>query len=342
MASEDQPVNERPKDGFQPTRRAAIATGAALGVAGLAAGSMPKHRAGVFVAKNQSYDGPLAQTIEDGLRACGLHPNLLRGRRVLLKPNLVEPTKRIPHMTTHPAVVLATAEVFANWGAKVSVGEAPGHVRDTRMALEESGLHDALQRSPFRFADLNYEEAGYRANRARASKLQGLYFPASVMEADYVVSMPKMKTHHWVGLTCSMKNLYGVLPGIKYGWPKNVLHHNGIPETVVDINATVGRTLTVVDAIDCMEGDGPILGSKKHMGLVLVGDNLPAVDATAARIMGLSPEKVSYLKIAGRLGPIADEQIKQLGDDYRELVSPFEILDEPHLRGLRAVGERVS
>ena len=73
------------------------------------------------------------------------------------------------------------------------------------------------------------------------SPLEGLYFPRSVLEADLVVSLPKLKTHHWVGMTASMKNLYGLLPGIKYGWPKNVLHHAGIPQTVVDINASAPR-----------------------------------------------------------------------------------------------------
>ena len=79
--------------------------------------------------------------------------------------------------------------------------------------------------------------------------------------------MPKMKTHHWVGVTASMKNMYGVIPGIKYGWPKNVLHFNGIPETVFDINHTIPKTIAIVDGIYCMEGDGPIMGTKKHMGL---------------------------------------------------------------------------
>lgn len=58
----------------------------------------------------------------------------MRGKRVLLKPNLVEPTRDIPHMTTHPAVIIATAEAFRGWGATVTVGEGPGHVRDTEMA----------------------------------------------------------------------------------------------------------------------------------------------------------------------------------------------------------------
>ena len=71
---------------------------------------------------------------------------MFRGKRVLLKPNMVEPSRKIPHMTTHPAVVVAAAEVFRGWGAQVTVGEAPGHVRDTEMALVESGIADAVAR----------------------------------------------------------------------------------------------------------------------------------------------------------------------------------------------------
>ena len=70
-----------------------------------------------FVVANQRYDGPLEETIRDGLLATGFEPGGVRGKRVLLKPNLVEPTRACPQMTTHPAVVLAAAEVFRGWGA---------------------------------------------------------------------------------------------------------------------------------------------------------------------------------------------------------------------------------
>jgi len=324
----------------QPSRRAVLALGgAALAcVAGAKAvrwATAP--RAEVFVARNQKYDRDLEQTIQDGLQSCGFRPRQFDGKRVLLKPNLVEPSREIPQMTTHPAVIIAASEVFRRWGASVRVGEAPGHVRDTEMALVESGVGEALRDADLTFADLNYEQVGWRRNRGRFSPLKGLYFPQNVLEADFVVSMPKLKTHHWVGLTCSMKNFYGILPGIKYGWPKNVLHHNGIPQTVADINATISHTLAIVDGIDCMEGDGPILGSLKHMGLVLVGKNLPAVDATAARIIGLRPEKISYLQLtADRLGPIAESRIEQRGERWQDSANAFQILDEPHLRHLRA------
>ena len=326
---------------FRPTRRTILAAGG-LALAGVAGAQLAnwatKHRkAAVFIARNQRYDGALVKTIQDGLVACGLQPEVFRDKRVLLKPNLVEPSRLVPHMTTHPAVIAAAGEAFRRWGATVRVGEAPGHVRDTELALIESGVGEALRDAGLEFADLNYEEVDWRRNRGRLSPLAGIYLPRSVLEADYVVSLPKMKTHHWVGVTCSMKNFYGVLPGIKYGWPKNVLHHAGIPQTVVDINATLPRTLAIADAIDCMEGDGPILGSLKHMGLVVVGQNLPAVDATVARLMGLEPSRISYLGLAaGRLGPIDERSIEQRGEPWQPLSSPFHILDEPHLRQLRA------
>jgi uncharacterized protein (DUF362 family) len=329
-----------------PTRRTVLAAGA-LSLAGFAGAKLIGRAllptAEVFIARHQRYDGTLIQTISDGLAACGLAPSNFAGKRVLLKPNMVEPTRQIPHMTTHPAVIIAAAEVFRRWGATVTVGEAPGHIRDTEVALVESGVAEALDDAKLKFADLNYEESAWHKNRGRVSPLKGIWFPRSICEADFVVSLPKMKTHHWVGVTCAMKNLYGTLPGLKYGWPKNVLHHNGIPETVIDINATLPRTLAIVDGIDCMEGDGPIMGSRKHIGLVLVGANLSAVDATAARIMGLVPERVSYLSLAAdRLGPIAESRIIQRGERWQDLVSPFAILDEPHLTPLRADGELVS
>ncbi len=310
-----------------------------LAAAGLVGSKLVNSSASVFVAKNQKYDGSLVKTIRDGLLAVGIHSKNMEGKRVLLKPNLVEPTRLIPHMTTHPAMVVAAAEVFRTWGAEVIVGEGPGHVRDTEMALIASGVGEVLADGGLQFADLNYERVAWRRNRGKFSKLKGIYLPESVVTADLVVSMPKMKTHHWVGATLSMKNLYGVIPGIKYGWPKNVLHHHGIPQTVADINATLPRLVGIIDGIDCMEGDGPILGSMKPMGLVAVGANLPALDATIARIMGLDPEQMKYLQLAShRLGPIIDSKIEQRGEDWLSLVDPFQIIDKPHIQKLRAKG----
>ncbi len=295
-----------------------------------------RERACVFVARNQRYDGDLVTPIRDGLLAAGLAGEQMKGKRILLKPNMVEPTRAAPHMTTHPAVILAAADVFRSWGATVTVGEGPGHVRDTEMALVESGVADALDSGKLPFADLNYDELGFVPNRGRACKLPGFHFPRAVIEADLLVSLPKMKTHHWMGVTAALKNMYGVIPGIKYGWPKNVLHVSGIPETVYDINAALPKTIAIVDGIDCMEGDGPIMGTMKRMGLLVIGLVPAAVDATVCRLMDLDPAQVPYLQLAAnRLGPIDEPLISQRGEAWRPLARPFQILDKPHLNRLR-------
>lgn len=332
----------RPGQEFHTNRRQALALGGALAAGAAGAYWAARHGsrpAGVFVARRQRYDGSLVQTLRDGLLACGLLPADFHGKRVLLKPNLVEPSRDRPHMTTHPAMILAAAEAFRGWDAEVRVGEAPGHMRDTGVALLESGVGEALAAAELPFADLNYQASIWSKNRTRCSRIEGIYLPQDVLEADYLVSMPKLKTHHWVGMTCSMKNLYGILPGLRYGWPKNVLHHHGIPQTVVDIHGTVPHALAIVDAIECMEGDGPILGTPKTLGAVIVGANLTATDATAARIMGLAPQRIEYLRLAEhRLGPLSTQRIEQRGEAWESLATPFQLLEAPHLTPLKADG----
>jgi uncharacterized protein (DUF362 family) len=329
---------------MQPTEsnisRRGLLVGGALATAGLVVIPVAKRllrgRAAVFVARNQRYDESLVTTICDGLLATGLQSAELRGKRVLLKPNLVEPYKKSPHLTTNPLVVAAAAEVFLKWGANVTVGEGPGHVRDTEMALVEGRMQEVLDNLRLPFADLNYEDVAWTKNGGRTSRLDGFYFPRTVVEADLIVSMAKLKTHHWVGVTASMKNLYGVIPGIKYGWPKNVLHHMGIPQTVFDINASLPKTIAIVDGIECMEGDGPIMGTPKHLGVLVMGTNPTAVDATVCQLMKVDPKRIDYLRLAAdRLGPIDDGLIDQRGERWQPLASEFKVLDVPHLRHLR-------
>ena len=100
--------------------------------------------------------------------------------------------------------------------------------------------------------------------------------------------------------------MIGIVPGIKYGWPKNIVHWNKIEKSIVEINATIPTHYTVVDGILGMEGDGPIMGSPKKVGALVMGNNALSVDATSARIMGLEPKKINYFQAAheNRLGSL--------------------------------------
>jgi uncharacterized protein (DUF362 family) len=296
------------------------------------------YRAQVFIARADGYDDRLAEIIRNGLSELGFSRGRVRGKSVLLKPNLVEPTHESPHVNTHPAFVRAVAEAFRSWDAhEVLVAEGQGHVRDSDLVLEQSGLGATLGEAGLEFVDLNHDEVIEVKNRLGFTPLETLHLPATLRRADLVVSLPKMKTHHWAGVTLSMKNLFGMMPGVCYGWPKNVLHHAGIAESIVDINAAVAPHLAIVDGIVGMEGDGPIMGTPVHAGLVVMGTCPTAVDATAARLMGINPARVAYLAAAaGRLGPIRERHIHQLGEPIAPLTRRFALLDHPSLAGLRA------
>jgi uncharacterized protein (DUF362 family) len=175
--------------------------------------------------------------------------------------------------------------------------------------------------------DLNLDEVHPVNLRTRASKLKQLYLPRTVLEADYVVSVPKLKTHHWVGATLSLKNMFGIVPGCCYGWPKNVLHWAGITPSILDLNSTVRPDFAIVDGIIGMEGNGPIQGSPKPSGVLILGDDPVAVDATCARVMGLAPERIDYLAKAGvLLGHLKPEKIQQLGESVASVGTHFAVL----------------
>ncbi|MFC1610188.1 DUF362 domain-containing protein, partial [Myxococcota bacterium] len=244
---------------------------------------------------------------------------------------LVEPMPDSPHVNTHPMLVQSAAEAFRRLDAReVLVAEGPGHCRDTHLVLEQSGFESMLTESRLPFVDTNYDEVFSTPNLGGRTTLGRLFLPRSLKRADLVVSLPKMKTHHWTGVTLSMKNLFGLIPGSVYGWPKNVLHWAGIHRSIVDITATVQPHLAIVDGIVGMEGDGPIMGRPKPAQVMVIGTNLPAVDATAARLMGFSPKRIPYLMAAsGWLGPIRAGNIEQRGEEITGLVQRFDLVSHP-------------
>jgi len=312
--------------------------GAYAALAGLCCSKTPKARTATFIASVKSYQDDLLQILIRGLREIGVSKETVGGKRVLLKPNLVEPHLGSAHINTHPLVVLAAVEAFNHFGASsVVVGEGAGHYRDFFWVLEESGYTDVLVRKGIPHIDLNTDSVTAVHNQGTATKLGALLLPEAIMNADILVSVAKMKLHHWAGVTLSMKNLFGIMPGKYYGWPKNTLHLAGIHESIMDINATVKPYLAIVDGVVGMEGDGPIMGIAKEANVLVMGRNFPAVDATCARIMGIDPGKIPYLEgAAGLLGPVTEEEIEQRGELIKTVRTDFELMEDiPAHRGLR-------
>jgi uncharacterized protein (DUF362 family) len=200
--------------------------------------------------------------------------------------------------------------------------------RDTEAILESIDLRHYAGRLADLFVDLNVDDVAKVSLPTAASRLRQLYLPKTVLNADFIISMPKLKTHHWAGVTLSLKNMFGIVPGSCYGWPKNVLHWAGIDSAILDINAAVRPDFAIVDGIVGMQGNGPLQGEAKDSAVLILGDDPVAVDATCCRVMGLLPTKVKYLAQAGSLlGHIEPEKIQQLGESIASVRIPFSVLD---------------
>ena len=229
--------------------------GVTAAAAGVVACSRPRESAGppgsaaVAILRASSYQADLLDCLQRGAAACGLD---VRGKRVLLKPNLVE-CERGKVIHTQVEVLAAAVDLFERLGAaEIRIGEGPGHRRDALFLAGEAGYRAAIPNFDGRFTDLNRDDV------ARVGGFPGgIYLPRTALAADLVVSVARMKTHHWAGATLSMKNLFGVVPGALYGWPKNHLHQVGIDRSVAELHRIFPRSFAIVDGIVGMEGNGP-------------------------------------------------------------------------------------
>ena len=282
----------------------------------------------VVIRRVGSYQQEIAAVMFESLAPFALP---VKDKSVLLKPNLVGLD---PHgfINTHPTVIAAARECFLRMGAaRVLVGDGPALDRDTEAVLESVRLREHLGPLKDVFVDLNLDDVERVMLPTHASRLGELYLPKTCMGVDFVVSMPKLKTHHWAGVTLSMKNMFGIVPGACYGWPKNVLHWAGIDRAILDINAGARPDFAIVDGIVGMEGNGPTQGSPKASGVLVFGNDPVAVDATCCRVMGLRPERVKYLAQAGTmLGHVQVDKIQQVGESIESVRQAFDVLPAFH------------
>jgi uncharacterized protein (DUF362 family) len=254
--------------------------------------------AAVALGNCPTYDGA---AVLDCLRELWRQADMpaVAGKRVLVKPNLIDVIEGHP-VTSGANVVGAVISLLKELGAsEIAVGDGPGFRREAWPVVQASGLAAVLAPLKQPFVDLNYDApAPMPAHDGWFLKARELWLPRHVREADLIVSVPKLKTHHWAGVSLSLKNLFGIVPGCRYGWPKNFLHTNGLALSVLGVYQAARPVVAVVDGIVGMEGDGPLFGDPVPHGLLAVGADPVAVDATCCRLMGISPMEVDHLLLA--------------------------------------------
>ncbi len=235
---------------------------------------------------------------------------------VLIKPNMLSPRNPDQAVTTHPLVVSAVARQVKACGARVRVGDSPSAVKwDIERVWRETGLWEAAGREGFEL--VNFEASG---SRPVVIDTRVFHIARPVLEADLVINLPKLKTHTLTLLSGALKNMYGAIPGFRKAmWHKEAPRPRDFSQVIVDVFSAVQPQLTIMDAVDAMEGDGPSAGRPYRLGLVLASADAVAIDTVACRLIGLRPGKVHMIGLAAEagLGLGHDEAIEVVGEPLR-------------------------
>ncbi len=281
----------------------------------------------VALAAAPSYDADVLGAIRQLWRDAGA-PDL-QNANVVVKPNLVDFVAGRPCYTM-PQVVEALIQFLRDEARvkKIVVAEGATFRRDPHALLIETGYREMLERERVEFVDLNYDDLVKIPLRGGYAKMDSLFMARTVAEADALISIPKLKTHHWTRISGSIKNLFGIVPGAKYGFPKNTLHMRGIEAFLAELldSLPTPKRFALVDGIVGLQGDGPLFGAPVASGALVGGGDFLAVDATCARLMRLDPAAIDILTFmawAG-LGQMDANRIELRGAKLESLVRTYE------------------
>ena len=272
----------------------------------------------VKIVKAEKYDVKLLQhLIRDATKELGL--NLQNKKTAVLKPNIVIPVKPNSAIITHPAVVEATIDVLKKSGFEdIVIAEGPGLGADGSRIFELSN-----------YKKLEKKVKLINLNNAERTELKWKYgtlkIPKIVVEADLYVNLPKMKTHGQTVVTLAMKNQKGLLLNAD----KKRFHMLGLHEPIVELAKLVKPDLVIVDAIEAMEGEGPLNGKKKKINALVLGTNLLETDITCCEIMGIDYNNVEHIKkgIKQKIGP---EKSNFLGVPVEKVKTNFKKANEKY------------
>ncbi|MDI6739783.1 MAG: DUF362 domain-containing protein [Candidatus Edwardsbacteria bacterium] len=271
----------------------------------------------VSLVKCSSYDlDEISQAVSKAVDLLGGISSFIKpGNKILLKPNLLQAARPEDMITTHPAVVEDVIVLVKQAGGVPMLGDSPaGAFNSVENYWRTTGMWDVCKKHNVEL--VQFEKGGVSQKERHGRKY---HIAKSVTDADVIINLPKIKTHGLTLLTCAVKNMYGVIPGLKKS-----NYHKEAPKPwefsaiVVDVYALAKPHLTIVDGIVGMDGAGPSAGKQKPLGLVLAGADGVAVDAVVTHLMGKRPLSIPTTKLAHnqKLGEAELHKIELLGDRY--------------------------
>lgn len=284
------------------------------------------------IVKAEKYDEELLYyAVCRHFEALHIAEELKSDMKVAVKPNFVMASRPEMGATTHPLLIKAVVIWLRNHGIKnITVAESSGglftveHMKKVYSVcgIMGIGIDDVL----------NFD-TGFGTVNTEAGFANGSFHVINpIKDADYIINIPKIKTHGMVGFSCGMKNLFGVVPGLEkpqlhYRWPDAEDFSN----MIFELDRTIAPAVTIVDAIEGMEGNGPTGGDKKYLGYTFASKDMYTQDWYLAGCIGLNPEDIIMLKQAKMAGYVNIDEMELVGDEFAEGVIPFVLPDSKRL-----------
>ncbi|WP_270940117.1 DUF362 domain-containing protein [Romboutsia lituseburensis] len=254
----------------------------------------------------------------------GIEKFVSKNSKVLIKPNLLMKKRPEEATTTHPMVVKVLCEKLLKLNCEVIIGDSPGGpytVTSLKGIYKSSGMKDVADELGI---TLNYDISDVKVENYDANALKYMDIITPITKVDHIINICKFKTHGMATFTGGVKNLYGCIAGLKkaeihYRFPTEELF---CEEVLLDICSYVNPTLTIMDGVVGMEGDGPSAGVPRHLGVMLASQSPYALDAVACKIINLNSDRVPTLRGSIKRGYIKEDfsDINILGEDIEKLI----------------------
>ena len=274
-----------------------------------------------------SYDEELLyNAVSEHFENLGASEELKPGLRVLIKPNLLAPRKPDTAVTTHHALLASVIRYLKARGVSdivVADSSAGPYINASLKAVYSAAGYLREDTAPYLNYDLTYKTV--ECPEKNPSNSFNIITP--VLDADYIINLPKLKTHSMTTFSGGVKNLFGVIPGLQ----KPDMHRRFPTPSVFcsmlcQLCTVVAPSITIMDAIDSMEGNGPGGGTVKHTGLTLASKDAFSLDTVAADFMGVSPENAPLLIEARKMGLVSGYP-ELCGDSFSPFPEPFVLPD---------------
>jgi len=274
----------------------------------------------VTLARCSDYSRPgITETIEKQFNLLGgLEKFVKPGDSVLLKPNFIAPRSHRHATQTDPAVIIETARLLKDFGARPFVADSSAWA-NVRVCAGVLKLAEPLKKMDVPLKQLDKPKkcrVGAKNIRVGISSI--------ALDADVIINLPKFKSHQQLVATFAVKNMFGCVSGKRKALWHFTKGHNQdeFCELLIDIYKYLNPALTIIDAVTAMDGPGPIRGRARPLGWLIGGTDPIACETICAKLVNIEPEDVPIIKTAKQIsfGCSDPTKITIAGDDFPQSI----------------------